>query len=317
MSAVVTRTKQAKGLARSDALDMFRHQRGKRYTYYSCGVIDDAMANNVGINVIDEYTGKVVLTRTRMVHRRDLLATFGRLHDRAGEGKYVEQSALSHTGQQTLVKGANNVNPFILEKGSNHTIAQAFHSLTGISKLRQLVGEIRVSRLDGQHVHWLGDRNPADAVLVSPWVTKQVLWEKARDINPKLVAALKGKVSRVKNVSAHLGAFDKFCQNLDVLRRFRLVLHVNSGRKDLSGGATPCGMPLEQCQFAIDMFYLTTGVDRQGEEVGDYFFRMAYGRSYAQVLHYNDWVGLDVNSPFAYLNAKTLLSVKRSQKKAA
>ncbi len=299
--------------AAKNALNMIRGSGENKYTFYSCGVIEQARSERVPVRVIEN--GKVKIKQPRMVHRPGITETFSAMHSRADDGKYIAQSALSSDGKS--VTGAHLVIPYLLGRGSYHTIVEAFHKLIGRARLSGLKAPISRNRPDGEYLTWQGKRTKEDAVVVSPWVTREALWNLARSLNPKLVRQLNAVQSQRKDVGEHLSSRDKFFQNLDVLRRARRGFLIATGNEEFRGGSTPYSLPLEQCGFAIDMFWLTTDVDSNGDETGGYFYRMVVGRSVPQILYRRQWVGLDYTSAFAYFNADVQMKAKRAATKVA
>lgn len=293
------------------ALDMVRGKGSGRTTFYNCGIIERARENGVAIRILQG--GKETLAQPRMVHRPDLTGTFGATHERAGQGKYIEGDAISMRGDRKIVTGAQNVNPYLVDE-CYRTIVEAFHRSAGRSALGELTAVVETSQADGEHLEWQGKRSVDDALVVSPWLTREQLWSLAQKVNDELVAVLRSSKSQRRGVKEHLNTKAKFFQNLDVLRRSRRTFHVATGEIEQGGGATPYSMPLEQCGFAIDMYFLTTGFDEAGNEVGEYFYRMAYGRSTPWSLYKREWAGLDVSSQIAYLN-ETIR--QRAMKKSA
>ena len=75
---------------------------------------------------------------------------------------------------------------------------------------------------------------------------------------------------------------------LDVLRRATCVVHVANGEREFCGGATPYSKPLEQCGIALDKRFLTYGV-KNGDEFGDYFYRLVLGRPEPHILPRASW----------------------------
>lgn len=298
------------GLTGRGALNMVRNG----ITYYNCGIIEAARENGVAIRIVQG--GKECLAAPRMVHRPSLSGTYGEQHEESGEGKYIAQNAISTDGDKTIVTGAQNVNPYMVNERCYHSIVAAFHRSAG-RQLNEMTAVIKNSRADGEHLEWQGKTNEADAVAVTPWLTRNDIWDKAREINDELFGILRKSKSHRDDVEEHLGTKAKFFQNIDVLRRSRRTFHIATGETEYGGGATPYHMPLEQCGFAIDCFFLTTDFDSNGNEIGEYFYRMAYGRNTPWVLYKREWVGLDTNASFAYLNDSVLQKAKDRQKKAA
>lgn len=292
-------------------LSMIQGRGGNRATVYNCAIIERARAAREKVRILQG--GKEVSAPARMVHRHQITATYGAGHGLAEQGKYIDQSAISGSGENRIVTGAQHVNPYLVEDGSYHAIVAAFHKLAGRS-LNNLVAKIVTTREDGEHLEWNGRRVSDDALVVTDWVTMEELWNTAQEVNSSLVSGLRRSKSQRDDVNEHLSAKEKFAQNVHVLRRSRRTFRVATGETELGGGATPYSMPLEQCGFAIDMYYMTTGFDNDGNEVGEFFFRMAYGRSTPWSLYKRDWAGLGPESTIAYRNER--LRQRASQKVA-
>lgn len=293
----VGRTRQAKGMNVAGALDMTRTKGGNTYTYYQCGVIDQARDSKVGIRIIKR--GKPFLTTARRVHRQSLTDTFGDPHDNAGQGKYIKASAI----EGKVVTGAQNVNPYLATEGSYAASITALQSrISPRGAIGKLVADLHKNRADGEHLVWRGRVNSeTGALLVSDWLTAAELYEIACEIAPSLPKRLRAQKSQVEGVEEHLTPLAKFEQNLNVMRRGRSDYSMATGETDEAcGGATPYAMPLEQCGFAIDMAYLTTAVDDNGEESGQYHYRLAIGRSVPWTLDYRSWRGMSPDQPIAY-----------------
>lgn len=305
----VKRSKQARGMNASGALPMTRGSGPNSYTYYDPSVIENALEKDVGIRVI--VNGKSVLTRPRRVHRNDLTAIFGEPHEDAGNGKYIQTKAVSGS----IVTGANNVNPYLATDGSYATTITALQSFMPKSALSSIKGDIKVSR-GWQHIVWRGRKSQDDAVLVGEWVSGKKLWERALKLNPGLKTQLRDQKSQVSK--DHLGTFEKFLQNIDVMRRARAGFNVATGTTDETrGGATPYAMPLEQCGFAIDKFFLTTGFDSDGNEVGEYFYRLAVGRDTPWSFTWQMWNGSNPGTKHAYLTDALRQRAIKQMKKSA
>jgi hypothetical protein len=280
-------------------------------TRYNCGVIEEARKARVKV-----LRGPSKFGDPRQLHRPDLMGKFSAAHERAGEGKYVDNAAVSADGRKVI--GAQFVNPYLANDGSYRMIVATFHSLTGKKNLNGLESSVEYNREDSTHLVWKGKRNSDDAVVMSPLVTEEELYAAAVRLNKKLAAKLRRSKSPRKGVKHHLGSFEKFKQNLDVMRRARHIRNIATGEIDEdTGGATPYAMPLEQCGFAIDMLFLTVGVDENGNEIGKTFYRMAYGRGTPHVLTYSDWLGEDINSKVAFKDEKARAAVKKARAKAA
>lgn len=314
---IATKTKEPKiplrgKKAEDAALDFTRGQGRQRVTFYKCGVLEIARREQLPLRVVDKNGVIRLIPPDRMVHRPMLDDKYGESHEQAGEGKYIANEAIKHRGTKSTVVGANNVNPYLAEEGSYHTIIAAFHSLAKGS-IEPLTADFSRDRINGQHLVWRGTPKIDDAIAVSEWVTEEDLWKLANKLNPGLQALLrKSKAQLKKGVKKHQTPRGKFGDNLNVLRRARRTFRVATGETEYRGGETPYGVPLEQCGFAIDMFFLTTGVDpATGQEVGDYHFRLAYGRSTPWVLYYRDWQGMSVKDRIAYLNEKVRQAVMK------
>lgn len=284
------------------ALDLTRSHGNKRVTFYKCGVVEDARRDERPLRVVDRNGVVRLIPPSRMVHREQLDDTYGETHELAGEGKYIAKDAISQKG---FVVGAHNVNPYLAEEGSYHSIIACFHLLAK-GRIETMRAEFATDRANGHHLVWQGDRKIDDACAVSDWVTEDELWNLARKLNPELSSLLAKSKSQIKTgVRQHKSARQKFGDNLNVLRRSRKTFLVATGETEYRGGGTPYGVPLEQCGFAIDMFFLTTGIDgKTGEEIGDYHFRLAYGRSTPWVIYKHDWRGMTTKDRIAYLNEK-------------
>lgn len=285
--------------ASKQALDMTKGTGDNACTRYNPSVIDEALENKLPIAVAGsdkDGNPKRVLRNARRVHRKSLKSCYGETHKQAGKGKFIDVSALD--GDK--VTGANHVCPY-LGTGSYATSIRALMSFAPKGALALLVGMIKKSRAVGEHIEWKGRRNEFDAVLVTPLVNGSDLWARAKKINPKLPGMLAAKKSGVKDVKEHLGVEDKFIQNIGVQRRARAVFNLATGETDETrGGATPCAAPLEQVGFAIDSIFMTVGFDKDGNEVGEFFYRLAIGRSIPWTLGEREWKGLEPGKKFAY-----------------
>jgi len=257
------------------------------------------------LRVVDKNGVVRLILPDRMVHRPQLDSKFGDTHVQAGKGKYISNRAITGSGQNKVVTGAQHVNPFLAEDGSYHTILQCFHHLAK-QPAAKLTAHFARDRITGQHLLWQGNRIVDEAIAVSPWITEDKLWKLANRLNPGLQALLRtSKAAIRKGVRKHQASRGKFEDNLRVLRRARRTFRIATGEIEYGGGVTPYGIPLEQCGFAIDMFFLTTGYDTYTEqEVGEYHFRLAYGRSNPWVLYYRDWQGMGTQDRVAFLDNK-------------
>ncbi|MFA5418606.1 MAG: hypothetical protein WC341_09120 [Bacteroidales bacterium] len=290
-----------------NALDFTRGQGKQRRTFYKCGVLETARDEKIPLQIVDR-SGKLRIISpdkpVRMVHRPKLDDHFGDTHDLAGKGKYITLEAISQKGTKRLVEGAQNVNPYLAEAGSYHTIVQCFHNLAG-ERIHKMVAEFAQSSVNGQHLVWQGKPRIDGAITVSKWANEDELWELANKINPGLRALLRTSKAAIKQgVKKHAVGREKFINNLHVLRRSRSTFRVATGETEYRGGETPYAVPLEQCGMAIDMFYLTNGTDEDGHEIGAYYYRMAYGRSTPWTLYYRDWLGMGPNDKIAYMSAQ-------------
>ncbi len=292
------------------ALDFTRGQGPNRRTFYKCGVLEHARRDSLPLRVVDKNGVIRLILPDRMVHRPLLDDKFGDAHEQSGEGKYISNNAIDGKG----VTGAQHVNPYLAEERSYHTIIQCFHSIAK-GRINKLTAQFARDRSLGQHLIWQGKKVVDDAVAVSAWITVDGLWELANKLNPGLKALLrksKTQARKGKAVKQNQSPYGKFVDNLNVLRRARRTFRLATGETEYRGGETPYGVPLEQCGFSIDMFFLTTGVDRaSGLETGDYYFRLAYGRSTPWVLYYRDWQGMGTQDRQAFLNDKVLKAVRR------
>lgn len=296
-------------------LNMFQGSGENAVTLYNCGTVEQARTDGKPILIVQGGKQRTI-KNVRMVHRPDLSGTYGPAHEKAGEGKYIDQSAISRSGKNVVVTGADAVNPYLVENRSYFSIVAALIKMLGKSA-STLKATIKRNAADGEHLVWNGSQKCDGAIVVSPWVTKEQLWDQAVKLNDELPASLKRSKSQRSGVKEHLGTKAKFFQNLDVLRRARRIRVVATGETEIGGGETPYAMPLEQCGFAIDQYYLTTGVDADGNEVGEYFYRIAVGRSIPWTLYKRHWATLGTDSPFAYKDEKVLSKAKSAAKKSA
>ena len=283
------------------ALRMIRGKGENAVTQYSCGVVEQAKTDGVKILVVrrDRKTGrkKEVAVDPRQVHREDLLAVYGDTHELAGQGKFIALEAFPK-GDETRVVGAQHVNPYLRDEGAYATIIETLKDNIGAVALSRLRGSISRGRNPGTHILWDGRRNRDGFLACSGWFTKEEIWEMARAWNPDLLKILRKSRSGRKGAS-HKSAKDKFFGNLDVLRRATCVVHVVDGEREFCGGATPYSKPLEQCGFALDKRFLTYGV-KDGEEVGQYYYRLVIGRPEPHVLPRASWQYEGASSPVAF-----------------
>jgi len=299
-SDIPLRGKKAERLA----LDFTKGQGRNRVTFYKCGVLEIARRDQLPLRVVNKNGKTQLISPDRMVHRPVLDDKFGDTHEMSGQGKYISNKAIRGIGSNRIVTSAQHVNPYLAEEGSYHTIIQSFHHLAKLITFR-LTALFAQNRDLGQHLLWQGETTVDGAVAVSPWISEDDLWELANKINPGLKALLrKSKAAIRKGVKKHQNPRDKFGDNLNVLRRARKTFRVATGETEYRGGETPYGVPLEQSGFAIDMFFLTTGFDLEtDQEIGEYHFRIAYGRSTPWVLYYRDWQGMGTQRQ-AYISDK-------------
>jgi hypothetical protein len=296
------------------ALDFTRGQGQNRVTFYKCGVLEIARRDQLPLRVVDKNGSIRLIPPDRMVHRPQLDDQYGDAHELSGQGKYISNDAINGQGTSRTVTGAHSVNPYLAEEGSYHTIIQCFHHLAK-SRIARLTARFARDRINGQHLLWQGAAKVDGAIAVSDWITEEDLWELANKLNPGLKALLrKSKAAIRKGVKKHETPRTKFSNNLNVLRRARRTFRIATGETEYRGGETPYGVPLEQCGFAIDMFFLTTGIDAQvGQEEGEYHYRLAYGRNTPWALYYRDWQGMGTTNRIAFLNNKVRAEVIRLQ----
>ena len=304
MSSVALKGKKAE----AQALDFTRGQGDQRRTYYKCGVLETARKEGRALRIIGKDGNFKLTTPDRMVHREQLDDQYGESHALNGHGKYITNDAIQTKHGKKVVVGAQNVNPYLAEERSYHTLVQAFHYFAKGS-IENMVANFAKDRINGQHLIWQGKPTIDDAVAVSKWVTEDDLWTIACKLNPLLVSVLRKSKSQIADCRKHENARTKFHNNLGVIRRARQSFRVATGEIMTRGGETPYGVPLEQCGFAIDMFYLTTG-EIDGEEIGSYHYRMAYGRSIPWTLYQRDWIGMSQDNKIAYLNEDVRNKVK-------
>ncbi|MHA2279552.1 MAG: hypothetical protein ACXAC5_01485 [Promethearchaeota archaeon] len=239
--------------------------------------------------------------KPRMVHRPDLLGSFAESHESAGQGKYIDHAAFPNGNQQRVV-GAQHVNPYLRDDGAYATIVETFKRSIGVKRLSQMTARVTQNRQAGTHLLWEGKRN-ADGFCMdaeSAWMTAEEVWKRAVKLNPDLLKILRKSRSGRKGVRAHKSAKEKFFGDLDVLRRATCVVDVSTGEREYRGGATPYSKPLEQVGFAIDRRFLTYGVDAEGNELGQYYYRMVIGRAEPHSLSRVSWAYEDLSSKVAF-----------------
>lgn len=286
---------------------MIRGKGANAVTHYSCGVVEQARTD--GVKILVMRRGKEVAINPRQVHR-DLQAVYGDTHEYAGLGKFIAVEAYPK-GDQTRVVGAQHVNPYLREEGAYATIIETLKEDIGLAILARMRGSISHGRNPGTHILWEGLRNADGFLAASGWFTKEEIWDMACAFNPDLLKILRKSKSGVKGAS-HKSAKAKFFGNLDVLRRATCVVHVVDGRREFCGGATPYSKPLEQCGFALDKRFLTCGVDADGSELCDYFYRLVVGRPEPHVLSRKSWQYEGVTSVVAFKDAAVKLAVRKA-----
>jgi hypothetical protein len=290
---------------------MIRGKGENAVTQYSCGLLDQAKRTGVDILIVrkNSKTGKKEdhQVKPRQVHR-DLLDTFGDTHELAGEGKFIALEAFPK-GDKSRVVGAQHVNPYLREDGAYATIIEALKKDIGMTVLSRLRGSIRHGRNPGTHIVWDGRRDSDGFVAVSGWYTREEIWQMALAINPNLLRTLRKSKCGRKGAS-HKSPKEKFFGNLEVLRRATCVVNVTDGEREFCGGATPYSKPLEQCQAAIDKRFLTYGVDSDGEELGQYYYRFGIGRSEPHVLPRTHWKYEGITSTVAFKDDKARKAVR-------
>jgi len=290
---------------KQSALRMIRGKGDDAVTRYSCGVVEQAKEDGVNVIVMrrDKRSGKMVerAVKPRMVHRMDLLGVYGDTHDLAGEGKYISAEAFPNGTNQRIV-GAQHVNPYLRDDGAYATIVEAFKSTIPKKVLAKLAARVASNRVSGVHLLWEGKRN-ADGFCpnaASEWMTAEDVWHLALKLNADLLKILRKSRSGRKGVKAHKSAQEKFFGDLDVLRRATCVVDVSTGEPQFRGGATPYSKPLEQCGFAIDKRFLTYGVDADGNELGQYYYRLVIGRPEPHSLPRSSWAYEGAGSSVAF-----------------
>lgn len=295
------------------ALRMIRGTGENAVTYYSCGVVRQAKRDGVKILVVRrDKNGKKeeVEIDPRQVHREDPLAVYGETHDLAGQGKFIALEAFPK-GDKTRVVGAQHVNPYLRDEGAYATIIETLKNNVGVAAMSRLRGSVHHGRVPGTHVLWDGRRNSDGFLTCSDWFTREEIWDMSREFNGDLLRILRKSKSGRKGAS-HKSAKEKFFGNLDVLRRATCVISVTDGEREFRGGATPYSKPLEQMGFAIDRRYLTYGVDKDGNEVGQYYYRLVIGRSEPHVLSRTNWQYEGVASTIAFKDDKARKAVRKA-----
>lgn len=295
------------------ALRMIRGKGENAVTHYSCGVVEQAREDGVQILIIrrDRHgKKKEFAVAPRQVHREDPLAVYGDTHDLAGQGKFIALAAFPK-GDKTRVVGAQHVNPYLRDEGAYATIIETLKNDIGVAVLSRLRGSVHSGRNPGTHILWSGRRNKDDCLACSDWFTREELWSMARKHNCDLLRILRKSKSGRKGVS-HKSAQEKFVGNLDVLRRATCVVSVTDGERQYCGGATPYSKPLEQVGFAIDKQFLTYGVDKDGNEIGQYYFRLVIGRSEPHVLPRANWRYEEIGSLVTFKDDSTRRAIRKA-----
>lgn len=302
------------------AISMIRGKGDNAVTRYSCGAVDKAKKNGVEVLVMrrDKRSGRMVrkLVKPRQVHREDPLAVYGETHELAGQGKYICIEAFPN-GDRSRVVGAQHVNPYLRDDGAYATIVETLKSGIGKKTLAKLTSRITSNELSGTHLLWEGKRT-ADGFCpdaCSEWMTREEVLKQALKINPGLLKTLRKSKSGRKGVKTHKSAQEKFFGDLDVLRRATCVVDVSTGDRDYRGGETPYAKPLEQCGFAIDRRFLTYGVDSDGNELGQYYYRLVIGRPEPHSLPRSSWVYEGAGSPVAFKDESTRRKFLLSERK--
>ena len=293
---------------KEEALRMIRGKGDNAVTHYSCGVVEQA--RTVGVKILVMRRGEEVAIDPRQVHREDLQAVYGDTHELAGQGKFIALEAYPK-GDMTRVVGAQHVNPYLRDEGAYATIVETLKEDIGMATLSRMRGSISHGRNPGTHILWDGRRNSDGFLTTSGWFTKEEILEMACVFNPDLLKLLRKSKSGVKGAS-HKSAKAKFYGNLDVLRRATCVVHVVDGEREFCGGATPYSKPLEQCGFAIDKRFLTYGVDENGDELGDYFYRLVVGRPEPHILPRASWQYEGITSAVAFKDDAAKLAVRKA-----
>ena len=295
------------------ALRMIRGRGENAVTHYSCGVVEQAKENGVKVLIVrrNKKTGKKeeFEADARQVHR-DPLAVYSETHELAGQGKYIALKAFPK-GDKSRVIGAQHVNPYLRDEGAYVTIIETLKDNIGVAAMSRLRGSFCTGRVPGTHILWDGRRNSDGFLVASDWFTKEELWDMACRFNTDLLRILRKSKSGRKGAS-HKSARDKFFGNLDVLRRATCVISVTDGEKDWTGGRSPYGKPLEQMEFAIDKRFLTYGVDKDGNEAGQYYYRLVIGRSEPHVLTRTNWQYEGITSTVAFKDDKARKAVRKA-----
>lgn len=295
------------------ALRMIRGKGESAVTHYDCGVVEQAKEDGVQILVMrrNTETGKMVptLVDPRMVHRPDLPGVYADTHELAGQGKYIALAAYLNNDPRTVV-GAQHVNPYLREDAVYATILEVFKKNIGKSALSRLCARLAYTRRRSHHLLWEGKRTADGFVVASEWMTEEQIWTAAQRLNPELLRLLRKSKSGREDVN-HKTASEKFATDLDVVRRATCTVDAASGIREFCGGATPYAYPLEQCGSAIDKRWLTCDVVN-GEEVCNYYYRLAIGRPEPHPLSKSSWSYEGAESAVAFLNQKVRAKYRAS-----
>lgn len=299
-------------LSRRKALCMTKGSGDNAVTHYNAAIAVAAKEQSVAVLIAksDPNTGKVkIVPRSpRIVHRPDLCGKFCDTHEQAGEGKYIHLDAYPGGDPSSrVVRGAQHVNPYLKNDGVGATIVNVFRNNIGKPILAKLKAVVSHTRERGDHLLWEGRRDPDGCVAASDWMTEEQIWKLACKSNSGLLGMLRKSKSARRGVETRKSAKGKFLIDLNVLRRATRTVDAATGDVKHTGGYTPYAAPLEQCGYAIDRRYLTFGVDANGVELAQYYYRMVIGRSSPYPLPKKSWATLGTDSSTAYLN-------KRSQK---
>jgi len=290
---------------------MIRGHGDAAVTHYSCGAVDKAIHSGRAVIVI--RNGKEVRSKARRVHREDPFSVYGDTHECAGDGKYISLKAFSDDRQR--IKGAQHINPYLREDGPYYSIIEAFKKSIGVRCLSQLSAKVAKSFDAGIHLLWEGKRT-AEGFLVgaaSAFMTVEEVWRLSLKVNSELQKVLRESKSGRKGVRFHKSPREKFAVDLDVLRRATCVVNVATGEREYRGGKTPYSKPLEQMGFAIDKRFLTYGVDANGNELAQYYYRMVIGRSEPYSLSKTSWAYEGLDSSVAFKDAAARRAVMRRQ----
>ncbi len=285
---------------------MYRGSGQNAVTYYNCGAIDEARRNKMNVLVaVRGKDGKVRIEERepRKVHRTNISGVYGDTHECAGEGKYIKRRAFDESPRVgSILTGAQHINPFLNSDGCEATIIEVFKRNIGIKCLSGLQAQLAHSRWGAHHLLWLGKRDWDGTLVASKWMTLDTLWAKAQSRNPAMVVAL--KVSKSK-----YSLLRKFEMVLEQLQRATCTVEMLSGISVYGGGCTPYAKPLEHCGWAIDWRWLTDRIE-DGEEQGNYYFRLVIGRPEPHDLKKQMWWYEGPNSKIAILDDSVRATIK-------